>query len=559
MSNVASNAIRAAVEIQTRKIDSLALFRPLPHQEEALLQFVKDSVVESLVGGGQRGGKSLFITAVMASMLRDIPITLTSGQKIHVRPERWRGKELLVWAIGYDWSHIGTTMYSLLFRGGQFDIIKDQDTGEWRSYDPRSDASRSSEKRGAPAFIPSSAIEPDSWAWESRRLRQLRSVEFLKDKSRLIFYPSTAEVATGQPVNFIWIDENLDNTDHYAEWMMRITQFSGKIAWTAWPSNVPSALMTDIQDRGLADRESENPKSLYFQFKGSNNPHVQSETRDFALTTMSDDEREARDSGVLNRDSWLMYPRFSRRIHSVNSVEDRLSLALEESGGIIPPSWTRYLALDPGTTNPAVLLAAVPPSSIGDFIVPYAEIAIPRLDADQLAQKVAELTYGQKFQAFIVDGRAYRQTPPGLSFSIGDNYARAFAQRSITCVESGSSFTPGSDVPEARIGQLQAWMAIRSDGTTKLRIHNCPVLCKQIEIYMKAAGPDRKPTEKPSKRQHIDVATCLEYIASRSPRYIFAKKEDFTSDGMRRWNSFVSKFSGSNSPKVKCGPGVISQ
>ena len=76
---------------------------------------------------------------------------------------------------------------------------------------------------------------------------------------------------------------------------------------------------------------------------------------------------------------------------------------------------------------------------------------------------------------------------------------------------------------------------------------------------MKASGPDRKPTEKPSKRQHIDVATCLEYIASRSPRYIYAQKENVTTDGMKRWNSFVSKFSGSNSPKVKCGPGVISQ
>jgi len=561
MTILASNAIRAAVEIQTRKLDALMLFRPLPHQEDALKQFVKDGVVEALVGGGNRSGKSAFIAAFLSSLLRDKPIILANGEKLYVRPERLRGKELLVWGIGYNWAHIGETMYSLLFRSGQFDIIKDSVSKQWRAYDPIVDIDRQHEKRGAPPFLPAIDIKPTSWAWESKRQRQLRSVQFKADDSRLVFYPSTGEVAQGQPVHFVWIDEDIENTDHYSEWLMRITQYSGKIAWTSWPTNVPSELMTAIQDRGLSDREVENPKSLYFQFEGKKNPYVQSAARQFALSTMTQEEQDARDSGIMNRESWLMYPRFNRKIHIAipdkEELDDTLAKEIKKHNGI-PAGWTRYLALDPGTTNPAILLVAVPPLSIGDFVVPYDEIAIPRLDADQLAQKVLEISLNQTFQAFIVDGRAYRQTPMGLSYSIGDNYARAFAQRNLRCKESGSSFTPGSDIPEARIGQLQAWMVIRPNGTPKLRILNCPVLCKQLEYYMKAANTLRQPTDKPGKKQKIDVATCLEYIASREPRYHYPVEVKVESPGIKRWNAFVKQCSIGVKESVKCGAGTIS-
>lgn len=561
MSNVATNAIRAAVEIQTRKLDALLLFRPLPHQEDALKQFVKDHVVEALVGGGNRSGKSAFIAAFISSLLRDKPIILSDGTPLHVRPERFRGKELLVWGIGYNWAHVGETMYSLLFRAGQFDVIKDNISHEWRAYDPIVDLPRQHEKRGAPPFIPAIDIKPSSWAWESKRLRQLRSVQFKADDSRLVFYPSTGQVAQGQPVHFIWIDEDIENTDHYAEWLMRITQYSGKLAWTSWPTNVPSALMTAIQDRGMADRENEEPKTLYFEFQGKKNPYVQSAARAFALSTMSQEEQDARDSGVMNRASWLMYPRFHRDLHTAlpknEEADDALAKEIRKHNAI-PQSWTRYLALDPGTTNPAVLLVAVPPPSLGNFVVPYAEIAIPRLDADQLAQKVLELCVNQIFQAFIVDGRAYRQKPMGLNFTIGDNYARAFAQRNLRCKESGSSFTPGSDVPEARIGQLQSWMAIRADGTTKLRIFNCPILCKQLEYYMKQPDALRQPTDKPAHNQKIDVATCLEYIASREPRYHFPVEAKVETPGIERWNAFVKQYSTGVKESVKCGAGVAS-
>lgn len=560
--NLKAQAIRAAVELHNRKIDSLMLFRPLPHQEDALRRLTLDSVVEALIGGGNRSGKSTFIAAVMSSLLRDKPITLSNGDQIHVRPERWRGKELLVWGVGYDWNHIGETMYQLLFRPGQFDIIRDDKTNEWRAYNPITDRDRSHLKRGAPPFLPHSSIDPKSWSFENKKAKQLRSIQMKDDNSRLVFYPSTAEVAQGQPVHWIWLDEDIENTDHYSEWLMRISQYSGKITWTSWPTNVPSALMAAIQERGIEQQEDEAPRTLYFQFKGSSNPHVQTKHRDYALSTMTDEEREARDSGVMNRESWLMYPRFSRRIHSViqgdADTDDKLASAVRNANGI-PEGFTRYLILDPGTSNPAVLFAAVPPPSYGDFVVPYDEIYIPRLDADQLAQKVLEKTKGQFFQAFIVDGHAYRQTPMGLNFSIGDNYSRAFAAKGLRCVESGSAFTPGSDVPEVRIGQLQSWLPIRSTGTPKLRIFGCPALVKQLESYMKAAGPDRQPTDKPSKRQKIDVAVCLEYLASRNPRYVPPPSEQPVSPGMARWNAFVKMFSGDNGEKVRCGPGIASK
>lgn len=559
--NLTPSEIRAIAEAKNRAQNALALFRPLPHQEQMLRDFGMDSVMECLLSGGNRSGKSVTTAVWMASLLLDQPIILSSGEKIFARPQRWRGDGLLVWGIGYNWKHIGETLYRLLFKKGAFNIIKDEVTLKWRAYDPVADAGKIPVK--APPLIPASAIDPGSWDWENKKAKQLHSVTLKADGTRLVFYPSTAEVAQGNPVHAIWVDESIENDNHYAEWLMRISEYEGKIIWTTWPTTEPSAAMIGVKDRGEAQRGAIEPSALYFQFKGSENPHTQNAHREAALATMSPEERAARDAGTFMMDGWLMYPKYSRGIHAAlrsdPDLDDKLAKAIRAANGI-PQDWTRYLALDPGTSHPAALMIAVPPPwEFGDFVVPYMEVYPGRCDADELAVRIKRATPHETFHSFIADYRAARQTAPGIGFSIADNYSRAFRAQDLRSLYTGSAFLAGIDVPEIRIGMLQAWMAQRPDGTCKLRIYGdgCPNLCDQLERYRKQAGPDRKPTDKPGKSQQIDVATCLEYLAGFQPTYVRQETAVSESRGLAAWNAFVrSNSTGAGGKTVQCGPGA---
>lgn len=560
MSGLTNNQIKAIVEAKSRAMNALSLFRPLPHQEKFLREMNMQSVMECLLSGGNRSGKSVTTAVWMASLLLDKPIITETGEEIYARPERWRGEGLLVWGVGYDWKHIGETLYRLLFKAGAFAIIKDKATGKWRAFDPVGDKERDVEKRKAPPLIPTSEIDPGTWDWENKKAKQLHSVTFKSDGTRLVFYPSTAEVAQGNPVHAIWVDENIENVSHYPEWLMRLTDYQGKIIWTTWPTTEPSPAMLGIKDRAEEQRGGHSPSALYHQFKGSENPHTQNAHREAALATMSPEERAARDAGTFQMDGWLMYPRFNKSLHSAlrgdPAADDRLARAIREHNGI-PGNWTRYLALDPGTAHPAILLLAVPPPmEFGDYAVPYFELYPGRADADQLAEKLRRESEGQRFETFIADYRAARQTAPGLGFSIGDNYSRAFHQRDIRSENTGTSFAPGIDIPEVRIGMLQSWMNIRPDGTTKLRIFGCPVLCDQLEKYRRKATPDRKPTDKPADGQQIDVATCLEYLAGHQPRFVAREPLMREPAGLAAWNAFVKANSNSTGGKsIHVGPG----
>lgn len=470
-------------------------------------------------------GKSVLVACWLSSYLRDKPITMSDGSLFYARPERFRGRPVLVWGIGINWNHIGDNMYRLLFRAGEFNIIRDTATGKWRVAQKGEDPLLT---KPSPPFIPHSDIADDSWDWENKKAKQLHSVTFKSDGSRLVFYPSTADLPSqGDKVNAIWIDENIDNPDHYTEWQMRVTDLEGLVVWSAWPTNQPNPAMNGLMERGSAQADSDTPQTLYFQFRGSDNPFSATKTRSYVLSTMSDEEAAARDTGEVDMNAWLMFPKFRPALHQAlgkhaedDDPNDKFAKALRANHGEVPHDWTRYLILDPGTVHPAVLMCAVPPPNLGDFVLAYHEIYGKRLDADQLAEKVLEETFGQVFEAFIIDGNAARQQGMGLSFTFGDNYRRAFAERKLRSRRTGSGFMIGSNEPEVRIPMLKSWMKMRENGTTRLRIMGCPWLCKQLTEYRRLADPaTRQPTDKPAKKQAIDVAVCLEYAASRDIGY----------------------------------------
>lgn len=497
------------------------------------------------------------------------PITLRDGTKIHMRPERWRKEPILVWLIGYDHKHCGTVLFKALFKSGLFRLIRDQKTGRWRSWDPTNpdDKDLHAITRPSPPLIRMSDVMDGmkGISWENKKENQISSCQMAHDGTKLQFYASTGARPQGSAVHVIWMDERLDSDQWYPELLMRLPDHRGKLVWTSWPDTHPSAALSELEKRASDQLGNTDATAFAFKLKGSDNPYTASSHRDAILATMDEDTRKARDEGSLNMDRWRVYSRFSRFVHRTHGndheQDDALAKEIRKANGI-PKDWTRYLIFDPGTANPAALFVAVPPPKLGDYVVPYDELYPHYADAGQIAKLIRAKSEGQFFEDFIADAHACRQTPMGFSGTIGANYEKYFALEKLRCRRHGSHFSYGSDEIMPRIMKTQGAMNIRPDGTTKLRILGCPMLCGQLEVYKWAADPKGNPIDVPYKYQKIDIAQCLEYFMSRDDcRYV--KPPNSTEEDKRSAKSVsaaINQFFGTTSKKkdasVYCGPGV---
>lgn len=569
----------AAAELAKRRSDALGLFRLLPGKQEAVAHC---KVRETLIRGGNRSGKSTLAAMRFAAIATDRPIYDSKGRPIEMRLPHQKGRPLTMWLVGYKNDHIGQTLHRLLFRPGLFKVIRDKNTNLWRAFRPwdADDKAREDQAKPSPPLIPPRFIKPGSWSWESKSERVFTKVEIIRPGTNEVIaeiyaFSSMGEVKAGDPVDEIWIDEAIKFPKHYEEWQARIIDRRGRITWSSWPRITNMALVKLTQRAREEERElaktapEEIGKRLTvreFVLTMSENPHLSEDAKADALQGWTEDERRARDQGEYLTDNLRMYPKFSRMVHTAVAVsdddDDLVSEVLRENNGEPPDDWTRELILDPGTAFPAILLGAVPPPDpFGSYLVVYREINRPRYDADELAEIVLAETHGYHFERFIVDPHAARQKPMGFGGTVGGNYSRAFAARGLTCRQSGSQFTPGSDDVDARIRMVQAVMTIRRNGRPKLRVYvpGCPALCDQLENYLKAVDANEQPLEKPATGQRIDLAQCLEYWVSRDPQYV---EPPVVSDmrsgpGWAAYQKFVAKrkrSEGESKSTVTCGP-----
>lgn len=579
-----SMAARGLLEMRDRMTNALSLFRPTVAQEKFFRAMPADQLLEIAVTGRNRGGKSLAVAVWFASMVLDEPVTMRNGEKLYMRPRRWAGEAMLCWAVGYDWRHIGETMYRLLFKPDLFRIIRDKKTREWRSYDPTNpdDKGRKSETKPSPPLIRHSDVIEDSWSWENKKDKQLSSVQLKKDGTRIVFYASTGEVAAGNPVHVIWVDEQISSASHYPEWLMRLVDHDGRIVWSSWPALDASGAFDAVLERAKEEQDSPAPRRISFQFRKGDNPYTENETLDAALAAMSDEEAAARGDGDSGRGRWLMYQLFNINQHRVlgpmPESDDDLAKAVREAGGI-PHDWTRYLVLDPGTANCAVLFVAVPPPALGDFVVPYDELYLHHRPAKDVAELIAAKTNaGRKdaiqFEDFIIDSHAARVTPMNFDGTIGQNIEKEFTKAGVICRRRGAAFSFGSDNIETRIMRLQGMMEIGRSGYPRLRVltlpipgtHDvkptCPVLCDQLMRYRRKKDPLGNPTDKPADYQKIDMAVCAEYFASRDDLiYVPAKTpRPLDKTDHKEVVGFLMKQFGirptSAEPSIYCGAGA---
>lgn len=502
--------------------EALKCFRPQPHQR-AIFESKASQIV---VRGGNRSGKSTCCFTYLAALATGQPVRIDDKTEIILprNPDRLK-QTMLLWVIGYDQKHIGQTIHRLLLEPGLFQVIRDENTGEWRQYKSwTEDSKRANEARPAEPLIPQRFIENITWVSYGQKIFE---AIYLKNGNKICAYSSTGEPKMGDPVDFILVDEDVEQSRHIAEWEARLSDRKGRMMWGAFPYSKNDALVR-MSDRAAEQSERPNPDVQEIVLTFRDNKYIDADEKRKRIEGWSAEEARARDLGEFTFDTILMYD-WSPAINGIpnnKGDEDPLNAYWDRSGRF-PDDWTRYLVLDPGHATTAVAVFAVPPpreeSNVdwGDVIVLEDEIYLHKATCADTAKAVFNKVGGRYFEAFIIDMHAGRQTPLGGSKTIKQQYSEAFEARGLRSRRTGSGFINGSDNTVARREILRTWMQPGELNSSRLRVvlDKCPNIQREFKTYRKRVTSNNYMEDEPAKSPH-DMIDCAEYAAAFDPKWV---------------------------------------
>lgn len=506
---------------------------------------------------GHNSGKTTCSVVKFVSIAMDIPVTLNDGTECDMRMPWQKNRKLTMWICCDGQDHIGQTIWRVMCQPGLFRIVHDPVTKELRAFNPETD--KKSKSKPSPPLLPKKWIKHVAWEERAKNVFDKITVHDPatgKELADIYAYSTKAPPKQGDPTDLIWVDEKIAHREGYiGELKGRLVDAGngisdegsgGQMYWSSWPSEDSNELIEyDAMIKEMIEK-GEHDLGRKITLPTSDNKHLDKKAIREFLAGLTPEEALARDKGQFTGESIRMYPLFDKVVHSaiVNENEDLISKALRARDGIPPNEWTKYLALDPGTSHPAVLLCAVPPPEFGvDVCVAYQEFYPGRADPRQLATFVWEFAHKEKLYRMIIDKQAGQQQTIGAEAGtkIVDAYKKAFSEAGFTCYRTKDRFDYGSNDVGGRQLILNDWMHTQKNGHPKLRIvtHRCPELCKQLHKVRKKKVQKEVVDERKARGQH-DIVDCLEYIAASNPRYVYVKPtiEDASPAYQRYMNRF---------------------
>lgn len=487
-------------ELRERRLEALRLYRPNPNQEA----IHACPASEVLVIGGNRSGKSLctFVEDARAA----------TGQDPHGKYPKENG--ILV-IVGKDWKHIGLVVVPYLFRAGAFRIIRDEQTGEWRAYNPLTDEHRRAETKPAPPLIPPRFIKKTSWVLKSANYMQSCT---LHNGWEIHFFSSEGEPVQGFQADRVHIDEDINNENWVPELQARIVDRRGKFQWSAMPHSTNNALL-GLKERAESSEQSLGEKSSIrlFKLRFLDNPYLDAQEQKKSIerwAALGEDVLRMRAEGDFITDSVLVYPTFDMRIHGMDRSE------LPE--GQIPHDWTRYAVIDPGHAVTAVLFAAVPPTE--DYWLVYDQLYMRQCNAQIFGEEFEKKVRGWHFHAFIIDAHGGRLRDIGSGRLPVEQYTEQLVNRGIRSAVTGASFLAGCDDIIARCESTRNALHIRPAGTPILRVLRgaCPDLERELKRYRKLVNyvsGTAIVTDRPNTKGEVHLCQTLEYLCAYRPHY----------------------------------------
>lgn len=524
LTNLLANSIR-------RRSESVRLYRPRPEQFEFHLSRASEKVLR----GGVRSGKTCATVLETASAAMGIPLCGPDGDEIpFLYP---KGTPLLIWVIGYDQKHIAR-LFRKFFMPGMFRVIKDRETGKMRTWRPwdQEDLDREAETEPSPPIIPPRFCDPETDISYEDKGERIFTVARIEGGTEIHAFASGAAPGQGEAVDIILIDEDIKFYGHVPEWQSRLSDATpvflpesnghpkmtlrGRLLWSAWPHTKNNALI-DMARRAQEQRNHPNPDVFEKVLWMSKNPYIAKDEVRKRLAGWGPTVSRSRDRGEFLLDTIQVFPDFDVDVHGVHGsgCPKPVLDELKENHFVPPNTWTHYLGLDCGIAQPCILAAAVPPPGLGEFVVIYDEIYLPRMTADALAKEAARRYGSIGFDRFVIDYRAGRQTQVA-GMTQEESYATAFDRYHLRCRRTRSHFDYGMDNVTARNEIIRDWLRVRDDRTTKFLCveDNTPNMRREFESYSKRIV--REEATDNVVDSHNDAMDTLGYLAGLDPVWV---------------------------------------
>lgn len=514
-----------------RRCESLRLYEPLPSQ----LEFHRSPAKERLAVGSNRSGKTTAACVEVA--------WAATGQHPH---RKYPKGPLEIYLVAKDGRQIGEVWWHKLTQNA-FYRIRDLKTKQWRAFRPGdpSDMQREDEKQVAPPLIPERFWEGEP-AWEDKRLGIPKLLR-LKNGTRIHFFTGNGKPPHGTAIHLAAFSEELGSELWYPEIAVRLAQHNGDFVWDATPQAGGEGLY-ELYLRSQQEAGKDCPKVTYHFMHIEANPHISQEARDTLRAKLTDPEQHAvRWEGKFPGSQLHIFPEWSEHAHVGTLTKEGWVLGPDcsEPHLPIPKDWTRYMVVDPGHTTCAVLFAAVPPPSFGEYVYIYDELYIqPCLNADHFAEMVLNKIQDDTFREFIVDSHGGRRTEEGSGLTVAQQYSRALARLKIKSQITGSSFIDGMDEVQAGNMAVHDWLHTRgATGDTKLRVlrGRAPNFVSEMKRYRKKRTPAGEILDEPYGK-HDHLVSCIRYLRGRNPKWHKSTLKPVRKrDGLDLWNEFQAK------------------
>lgn len=504
-------------ELARRRCESVKIYEPTPVQAA----FHESKCKQRIIVGSNRSGKS-------SAAIMELALAVT-GQ--HPDRDRYPQRDGRAIVVMKDMEKIGEVFWRKIGRAGCFLMVKDPYTRTWRTFRGEPDRQLGLQPRQAPPLIPPRMI--DSISWESRKSSIPKKIR-LRNGWEISCYSSNADPYTiqGVDVDIVYFDEEITHRSWYPEAVARLVDRDGRFWWAATPQTGTQQLF-DLHCKAEAQASDNDPNPTVSEFFMSiyDNPYLSKKAIDDFVSAIDDDERRVRVDGEFAIQGTRVFEGrfFPRGVHGVDPFP-------------VPATWSHFCAIDPGHQVCAVLFGAIPPAKpdasdvphefYGDFIYLYDELYIKNCDAKMFASRFAQATHNRDFVSYLFDYRGGHLTEIGSGLSPERQYIDALKRAKVKHFVAGGRFTYGATDVAAGILKIKELLAIRDDGTPRLRVlrGRCPKLCWEMERYSWKVSPTGEILDTPVMR-HNHLCDCLRYMCNYTKLKWHKPKKDVSVKG----------------------------